>query len=123
MIIMKQDLSNRSQVELLVNKFYEKVRADEVLAPLFSHVDWVKHLPVMYNFWGSLLLGEQNYRGNPFQPHAVLPLQQKHFNQWLQLFIATVEENFEGEKALEAIQRASAIAGVWQHKMGIASQA
>ena len=120
---MKQDLTNRSQVELLVNKFYEKVQADEVLAPLFSHVDWVKHLPVMYNFWGSLLFGEQTYKGNPFQPHAVLPLQEKHFRQWLQLFIATVEENFEGEKALEAVQRASAIAGVWQHKMGIASQA
>ena len=120
---MKQDISTRSQVELLVNKFYEKVRADEVLAPLFSHVDWVSHLPVMYNFWGSLLLGEQNYKGNPFQPHAALPLQEKHFSRWLLLFTATVEENFEGEKALEAVQRARAIAGVWQHKMGIASHA
>lgn len=120
---MRNDLSDRNQVEILVNKFYERVRADELLAPLFIHVDWVKHLPVMYDFWSSLLLGEQTYRGNPFQPHAVLKLEERHFNQWVTLFVATVEENFDGEKAREAIQRAQAIAGVWQHKMGIASKA
>jgi hemoglobin len=119
---MKKDITERQDIELLVNKFYEKVQADEVLAPLFIHLDWDKHLPTMYNFWASLLLGEQNYRGNPFQPHTALPLQHTHFSNWIQLFTSTVEENFEGAKATEAIDRARAIAGVWQHKMGIASQ-
>lgn len=119
---MKKDIAERNDIELLVKKFYEKVQADEVLAPLFIHLNWEKHLPVMYNFWSSMLLGEQSYRGNPFQPHTALPLQSAHFNRWIRLFTATVEENFEGEKACEAMDRARAIAGVWQHKMGIASQ-
>jgi hemoglobin len=119
---MKKDIAERQDIELLVNKFYEKVQADELLAPLFIHLNWEKHLPTMYNFWASLLLGEQSYRGNPFQPHTALPLQGNHFSQWLKLFMVTLEENFEGEKAVEAMDRARAIAGVWQHKMGIASQ-
>lgn len=118
---MKNDLTNREQIEALVRKFYEKVQADEALAPLFMHLNWEKHLPIMYNFWSSLLLGDMSYRGNPFQPHAALPLSETHFKAWLSLFTATVNENFEGPKAEEAIMRAQSIAGVWQHKLGIAS--
>ena len=121
---MKSDLTNREQIEILVRKFYEKVQVDKELAPLFMHVNWEKHLPIMYNFWSSLLLvGDQTYRGNPFQPHTALPIKGIHFQSWLSLFLATVTENFEGPKADEAIARAQAIAGVWQHKMGIASPA
>jgi hemoglobin len=112
-------IETRIEIEILVNKFYEKVKVDALLAPLFAHVDWHHHLPIMYNFWASMLLGEQGYKGNPFQKHVPLPLQAQHFDQWLKLFEATVDENFEGDRAQEVKDRARSIARVFQYKLGL----
>ena len=73
----------------------------------------------MYNFWSTMLLGEGSYKGSPFQSHLHLPIERVHFDQWLRLFMETVDENFFGEKADETKMRAQAIAGVFQHKMGL----
>lgn len=116
---MKQDIQARADIVVLVDRFYEKVKNDRVLAPVFSHVDWPHHLPVMYNFWSSMLLGEQSYRGNPFQKHIGLPINETHFKFWLTLFHQTVDENFSGQVADEAKLRASAIAGVFQYKLNL----
>lgn len=113
------DINNRQDIEKLVGRFYEKVRTDTLLGPVFSHVDWPKHLPVMYDFWSSMMLGEQSYRGNPFQKHVGLPIRKEHFEQWVRLFVETVNENFTGSKADEIKNRAQTIAGVFQHKLGI----
>jgi hemoglobin len=115
----KADILTRADIELLVNKFYGRVNLDLLLRPQFSHVDWEKHLPVMYKFWSSMMLGEQSYQGNPFQKHMNLPLKQEHFTRWLELFTETVDENFEGEKAEEIKMRARSIAGVFGNKMGL----
>ncbi|SKC89374.1 group III truncated hemoglobin [Ohtaekwangia koreensis] len=112
-------LESREDIEVLVNKFYEKVKMDDLLAPLFSHVDWPHHLPILYNFWASILLGDQSYKRNPFEKHIHLPVTPEHFDRWLSHFTKTVDENFEGEKALEAKQRAFSIAGIFQHKLGL----
>ncbi|NOS55251.1 MAG: group III truncated hemoglobin, partial [Cyclobacteriaceae bacterium] len=96
-----------------------KVNQDALLAPIFEHVDWPHHLPIMYNFWSSMLLGDQSYQGNPFQKHIHLPIDSSHFNQWLALFTVTVDENFAGVKSEEVKNRARSIAGVFQHRMGL----
>jgi hemoglobin len=114
-----QDILTRSDVTILVDAFYEKVKTDPLLGPVFSHVNWPAHLPTMYNFWCSMLLGERSYGGNPFQSHVHLPIQRIHFVQWLKIFHQTVDEHFSGEKADEAKMRAQAIAGVFQHKLGL----
>jgi hemoglobin len=114
-------LDTRTNIELLVNTFYDKVKKDALLAPIFAQVDWPHHLPVMYNFWSSLLLGDQSYQGSPFHKHLSLSLQAQHFDRWLNLFIETVDENFEGEQAQEVKERARHIAQVFQFKMGIFS--
>lgn len=113
------DIFTRKDIERLVNGFYEKVRADDLLAPVFSHIDWPHHLPVMYNFWSSILLGDMSYQGNPFQKHIHLPISRLHFERWLWLFHKTVDENFDGEVATEAKNRAQSIAGIFQHRMGL----
>ena len=113
------DINTRADIEQLVNNFYERVKTDPVLAPKFSHVDWVKHLPVMYNFWSSMMLGDQSYQGNPFQKHINLPIGREHFSEWLHLFIQTVDENFAGEKSEEIKTRAQNIAILFQHKLGL----
>jgi hemoglobin len=115
----KKDIIERTDIELLVNRFYEKVKDDALLGPVFSHVDWPKHLPVMYQFWSSMMLDEQSYRGNPFQKHIHLPIGTGHFEQWLSLFISTVDEIFAGEKAEEIKQRASSIATLFQHRLNL----
>jgi hemoglobin len=117
--VNKTDIATRADVEKLVNAFYEKVKADPLLAPVFSHVDWPHHLPLMYNFWSLTLLGEPGYRNNMVQKHLGLPIKPEHFNQWLSLFNSTVDELFVGEKADEAKSRAYSMAVVIQAKMGL----
>jgi hemoglobin len=115
----KHDIITRRDLTALVDSFYEKVKTDSLLGPVFSYINWEKHLPIMYNFWCSMLLGEGSYKGNPLQSHLHLPIERTHFDQWLKLFKETVDENFFGEKADETKMRAQAIAGVFQHKMGL----
>jgi len=115
----KKDIVERADVKILVNKFYDKVKTDELLGPVFSHVDWPHHLPVMYNFWSSMLLGDQSYSGNPLQKHLPLPVGENHFDRWLELFKETVDATFEGEKAEEVKTRANSIAKIFQFKMGL----
>jgi hemoglobin len=73
----------------------------------------------MYSFWASMMLGEQSYRGNPFQKHVGLPIGTEHFEAWLKLFFEVVDDNFQGEQAEEIKSRAQQIAQVFQHKMNL----
>jgi hemoglobin len=114
-----RDITDRDDIVLLVNSFYSKVKGDELLAAKFQHLDWGKHLPIMFNFWSSVLLGDQSYQNNPFQKHMALSIDASHFDQWLKLFSQTVDENFAGMKAEETKSQAQSIVGVWQFKLGL----
>ena len=116
------DITDRNDVIKFVDRFYDKVKEDALLGPEFAHVNWLHHLPVMYSFWSSMLLGEQSYRGNPLQKHLPLPIGTVHFNRWLQLFKETIDENFSGVNAEEVKVRAQAIARVFQIKMGLTNK-
>jgi hemoglobin len=114
------DIQNRKDIELLVNSFYSKVNQDSLLSPVFNEtaaVNWEKHLPIMYDFWSTMLLGDKSYRGNPFMKHIPLPINKLHFEKWLSLFLQTVDEHFAGDVAEEAKIRARNIAGVFQFKL------
>lgn len=116
------DISTGEDIKILVDNFYNKVNSDELLCPVFndfSKVDWDKHLPIMYRFWGTLLLGEKSYSGSPFPKHISLPVGKIHFERWVKLFIQTIDENFSGSTADEAKLRASNIASIFQARMGI----
>jgi hemoglobin len=118
---MKKDICTREDIVQLVNSFYEKVKADGLLSPMFSKVDWALHLPVMYQFWDNAIFFTGGYLGNPLETHAYMhkrnPLTIQHFTRWLQLFNSTVDELFEGEKASFAKQRAQSISVVMQTKI------
>ena len=105
---------------VLVDAFYEKVNMDELLSSIFNEiakVHWESHMPTMYAFWSSILLGKSGYSGRPFPKHLPLPIKQKHFTRWLELFYLTVDENFEGKLAIEAKNRASNIAEIFSFKI------
>ena len=109
----KKDLVHLDDIRNLVDSFYGKVRSDELLAPIFNERirdKWPVHLEKMYRFWQTVLLGEHTYTGSPFPPHANLPVDKTHFEQWLKLFRQTLDEQFSGEKAKEAKWRADKMA-------------
>ncbi len=120
----KQTLDSPEAVRLLVNSFYEKVQVDPLIGPIFmdvAEVDWASHLPKMYAFWESIILGNGAYDGHPFRPHLLVnqkeTLRREHFERWLTLFFATLGEHFTGESAEQVRQRAYQIASVWNHKL------
>lgn len=123
---MKTDIIGRSELEVLVNSFYDKVKADPVIGSLFAHVNWTTHLPIMYAFWDNALFYTGGYTGNPLKSHLAFhkrsPLSAAHFQRWQQLFTTTVDELYEGEKAELAKQRAISISTVMQIKILDASQ-
>ncbi len=117
-----RDIESIEDVKALVDAFYEQVNKDELLSPIFNdvaQVNWAHHMPQMYNFWSSILLGTQSYSGRPFPKHMVLPLEQEHFAQWLRLFGATLDRLFTGPTADLAKERAVNIASMFQYRMGL----
>jgi len=117
---MKTDILGRKELEFLIDKFYDKVKTDPVIGYMFAHVNWEKHLPVMYSFWENALFYTGDYTGNPLKIHQALhkrsPLSAPLFKRWESLFITTVDEYFKGEKADLAKQRALSISTVMQIK-------
>lgn len=119
---MKTEIKTKEDIKRLVDTFYGKVNNDELLSPVFNNeakVDWEEHLPKMYKFWGTQLIGTADYFGRPFPPHAVLHINRQHFERWLQLFHETVDELFTGMGAEMAKQKARNIAAVFQYKLGL----
>ena len=119
---MKKDITNIKDIEYLVSKFYDKVNQDELLSEVFNvhaKTNWETHLPKMVKFWSGILLDTSGYKGKPFDAHAKQSahITSKHFQRWIALFRETVLENFEGEKATLAIQRAENIGAIFEYKL------
>lgn len=88
----RPDLCTTEEIRELVHRFYDSVRADPVLGPVFdAHIhDWPSHLEVMVRFWSSLLRGSGEYSGTPMPRHVALPgLDASMFHRWLDLFHTT----------------------------------
>jgi hemoglobin len=114
------DILSIDDIKNLVDSFYGKVRKDELIGPIFDERiqdRWPTHLAKMYSFWQTVLLGEHTYYGSPFPPHAQLPIDEVHFNKWLELFYETLDEHFAGKIAEEAKWRANKMAQMFQYKL------
>ena len=117
---MKNDISNITDIKLLVDTFYSKIREDQLLKDIFNDKiedRWPQHLEKMYTFWQTVLLEEHTYYGSPFVPHAKLPVILEHFEKWLLLFNATVDDLFEGEKAERAKWQGQRMAEMFHSKI------
>ena len=101
-----------AMIERLVRGFYEKVRADDLLGPVFdSRIEaWEPHLQRMFAFWSSVTLMSGRYSGNPMQKHIPLPIDADHFDRWLELFAETAAEVCPPAAARLFVEKASRIA-------------
>ncbi len=108
-------------IEQLVRAFYARVRADDVLGPIFEARirDWEPHLAQMFAFWSSVALMTGRYHGTPMVKHMRLPVDAGHFDRWLALFEETAREVCPPEAAAHFMERARRIASSLE--MGVAS--
>jgi len=117
----KRDLHTRNDVDFLVNTFYERVRSDVMLGPVFNERiqpdAWPVHLERMTQFWSNLLFAIPGYKGSPLLKHIGLPVGAEHFERWLELWESTVNDHFEGDVAMAALTKARNIAEVFQEKL------
>jgi hemoglobin len=121
---IKKDIETREDITRLIIQFYEKVKKDSTIGFIFTDVvnmNWEVHIPVIVDFWETILLDNPVYKKNAMEVHYDLnkkiPLQQKHFSQWLLLFCDTVDNLFTGKIATLAKTRAKSIAAVMELKM------
>ena len=99
-------------IEQLVRAFYDKVRADAVLGPIFEVRirDWEPHLAQMCAFWSSVALMTGRYHGTPMAKHLPLPVDAGHFDRWLGLFEETAREVCPPPAEAHFVERARRIA-------------
>jgi hemoglobin len=119
-----KDITNRQDIEELLKSFYEKAFKDELIGFYFTEVvklNLETHLPIIADFWETILLHSSKYNGDPMNVHkhihALSPFKPEHFDRWVLLFQQTVSGIFEGNIAELAKQRAASIATVMKIKL------
>lgn len=107
-----KEIENRADIHLLVITFYDKIRKDDLLGPIFnahlSKEQWPPHLEKLTDFWVTALLGDVCFKGSPTKAHLKVDkylnhtMDQVHFGQWLQLWFQTIDSLFIGSLAQRA---------------------
>lgn len=114
MISTLKDIKNRGDIAVLVTAFYNRIRKDEELGPIFNREihDWDSHIERLTDFWETNLMTVRSFKGNPLLKHTIVDakndykIENYHFGIWLRHWITTINELFEGEKAETAKNRA-----------------
>ncbi|MGG8494796.1 group III truncated hemoglobin [Tenacibaculum sp. TC6] len=123
----KREITTREDVFLLVSTFYNRIKQDDFIGPIFLKTipeqDWEAHLEKLTDFWETNLFFVRKFKGNPMKAHKDVDqefnysISQEHFGRWLQLWFSTIDDLFTGEKAHEAKERARNIASMLFFKM------
>ena len=121
---MNPDITSRADIEKFIGNFYDNVKQDKTIGFIFTEVadmNWEKHIPLIVDFWETILLDNPVYKNNAMEVHydlnKKLPLKKEHFESWLTLFNQAVDELFAGRVADLAKTRAKSIAAVMLFKM------
>ena len=112
------DPSHAAEIEAalpaLLERFYERVRADAELGPVFNDAigDWDHHLATLVDFWSSVMLTSGRYKGNPVQAHArhAARIPSQMFGRWLAIWNRTTDEMMPPPVAADMQAKAARIA-------------
>lgn len=114
----RSSLIEESAIRPLVEQFYQRVRADPLLAPIFGAAvhDWDDHHGRLSDFWSSIMLTSGRYKGNPLALHllhadAMTP---DRFERWLELWRDTSNELLPAPAAAAVQAKAARIAESFQ---------
>src|SRR5690349_12500116 len=118
------DLETRSDIVSLLESFYSKAFADELIGRFFTEVvplDLETHIPVIADFWEAVVFGKQGYRKNVMEVHQHIhilsKIKKEHLDRWVHLFTETVTEMFSGENAERMKQRAVSVVTLMDMKL------
>ena len=121
---IKEDICTRADIERLLIHFYERVKQDDTIGFIFTEIvnlNWNHHIPVIADFWETILLDNPVYKKNAMEVHYALNekvhLQKEYFERWLYLFNSSIDALFNGRKAELAKTRAASIAGLMQFRI------
>lgn len=108
-------------IRMLVEAFYERVRQDPELGPVFGGAvhDWPAHLQTLTDFWSSVMLGARSYHGRPVPAHArhrdsITP---ELFLRWLALWRQTAQQLFAPDDAQLFVDKSELIARSLQYAL------
>ncbi len=117
---MKKDIATLKDIEFLVDHFYELVKEDSFIGPVFNSRlsgRWDVHHKKLYRFWHTILLRRPDYFGDPVPVHFQMNLDERHFNHWCSIWIKIVDDNFEGVVAERAKFRGKTMANAFLAKI------
>lgn len=105
---------SEEDIDRLVPAFYDRVRADQILGPIFNQAidDWPLHLEKLKAFWSSVMLGTGRYKGQPMvahvrhEPHMTAD----NFGRWLALWRQTSGDILAPDVAAAFQEKADRIA-------------
>lgn len=119
------DVTDRADVEALLWRFYGRAFVDDLLADPFAELREVtgleSHIPVMADFWETVLFRAGLYKGSALtvhrQVHHRVSLSGKHFIRWLHLWCDTVDQMYCGPVAEQAKVQAGRIAWAMHRRL------
>jgi hemoglobin len=107
----------KDHIKKLVSYFYQRVQKDEVLGPIFNDVakvDWDHHIPLICEFWNSIMLKTNEYHSNAYRKHVILgekiKLTEEHFIRWFTLFKKEAFKHLPHQEAELITKKAEMIA-------------
>ena len=120
----RPDTLDEAHLAILVDRFYDKVRADPMLGPVFNAAvhDWDEHKRTLVSFWSSVALGTQSYRGSPMSAHRPHAIRGEHFDHWLDLWRETARDVLEKEAAARMIEYAERIGRSLRMGLGLSAR-
>lgn len=112
--MIQDDQIDEAALERLIPAFYDRVRADAEIGPLFNAAvnDWAVHLDKLVAFWSSVMLTSGRYKGSPMAAHlehkaAITPAM---FDRWLAIWADTTNEMMAPAAAAALQAKAARIA-------------
>lgn len=97
------DIADRADITVLVHEFYTRAYRDELLGHVFidiAQLDLPSHLPIMVDFWETVLHHSGAYHRSAYASHLELhkqvSLTERHFLRWRSIWNVTVDDLFAG---------------------------
>ncbi|MFT5888806.1 MAG: hemoglobin [Zhongshania sp.] len=111
------DIHSREDIERLMQHFYARVLADDIIGFYFTDVvsfSLEHHLPKVVDFWVQQVFAERVYHGDLLARHRDIHSRAKlsadHFQRWLYLLKQCINSCFSGPNAERLTSRAAVIA-------------